>query len=156
MSPTVKIPQPCPCNFMHVSAPWIQTMKQFEGLRTTAYKDAVGLWTVGWGHQIKDPAPWEYTIAECQEFFEEDIRIVEACIKDSVSVVVSQGQFDALADWIFNLGCFQWRQSSAIDFLNQKFPERAINVMCEYVYAGHQILPGLVSRREAERIRWHQ
>ena len=35
---------------MNISANGIKLIQQFEGLRLKAYQDAVGVWTIGYGH----------------------------------------------------------------------------------------------------------
>ena len=37
---------------MEISQVGIELIKQFEGCRLKAYKDAVGVWTIGYGHTV--------------------------------------------------------------------------------------------------------
>ena len=42
---------------MRTGAKGLSLIKSFEGLRIDAYKDAVGVWTIGYGHTAAAGAP---------------------------------------------------------------------------------------------------
>ena len=81
-------------------------LKRFEGLRTTAYKDAAGVWTIGYGStggHVREGL----TISEsdAERLLMRDLERFEDCINRLVRVPLSQNQFDALVSFAFNLGC---------------------------------------------------
>jgi lysozyme len=76
-----------------------------EGLRTRAYRDTKGIWTIGVGHtgpEVHDGLVWSE--AQCREVFARDVlrfeRSVDACVK----VPLEPHQRDALASFAFNVG----------------------------------------------------
>ncbi|MDR3189754.1 MAG: hypothetical protein LBT80_00940 [Lactobacillaceae bacterium] len=48
-----------------------QLIKEFEGLRLTAYKDDVGVLTIGYGHTNSAPSADKYPVYEGQTITEE-------------------------------------------------------------------------------------
>lgn len=82
----------------------IKLVKQFEGLRLERYKDSAGHWTIGWGHLIPRGLPERITMDEAAKLLHKDMGIARAAITNRVKVPLSQGEFDALVSFVFNLG----------------------------------------------------
>lgn len=142
---------------MKVSETGFALIREFEGCRLKAYKDSVGIWTVGYGHTGPDVREGlEITQARADELLREDIKDVERCLANSVSVAVTQNEFDALASWIFNCGCMRFRSSTLLRLINAGDPDCLAGAEFEKwtkAKVGGQFvdLPGLVRRRKAER-----
>ena len=66
----------------------------------------------------------------------------------AVNVPLSDGQFAALADFVFNVGGGNFRKSSLLKAVNQSQHERVPFQMRRWVKAGGRELPGLKRRRE--------
>ena len=126
--------------------------KSFEGLRLTAYQDSVGVWTIGYGHTGPDVHP-HLTIIEQQaeKLLLNDIASAVAAVNRLVTVMVTQNQFDALVDFVFNLGAGRFAGSTLLRELNAGNHAVAASHFSQWVHAGEQILPGLVARRNAEQ-----
>lgn len=82
-------------------------IKQFEGLRTKAYRCSAGIWTIGYGH-TKDVWPNDMITEKiADKYFDDDIlsfeRTVEAMLRVD-EIEVTQCQFDALVSLAFNIG----------------------------------------------------
>ena len=77
-----------------------------EDLRTAAYQDTKGIWTIGVGHtgpDIVEGLIW--TDAHCREVFAQDIGRFEQAVNDCCADVgLSQNEFDALVSFSFNCG----------------------------------------------------
>lgn len=139
---------------MNLSDEGLELIKRHEGLRLEAYRDAVGVWTIGYGHTGADVEEGQ-TITEHQAdaLLGEDVREAEECVEEHVTVDLTQGQFDALVSFVFNLGCAAFTRSTLLRLLNEGDAGGAGTQFARWVNAGGQPLPGLVKRRaeEAER-----
>ena len=136
---------------MNISEAGLELIKRHEGMRLIAYQDSVGIWTVGYGHTGSDVGPG-VTISkeEAAELLREDIGEAEACIEEHVMVDLTQGQYDALCSFVFNLGCGAFMRSTLLRMLNESDYDGAAQQFLRWVNAGGQKLPGLVKRRADE------
>lgn len=90
------------------------------------------------------------TGAEAEERLKADLVPVELCIENSVSVPLTQGQYDALCSFVFNLGCVALRNSSLLRKLNSGDDAGASEEFLRWNHAGGRVLAGLTKRRMAE------
>ncbi len=86
-----------------------KVFKQWEGLRLNAYKDAIGVWTIGYGHTNSAGKPFIYegmTITEKQaeELLCQDLRQFENVVERAVTVSLTDEQFAALVSFCYNVG----------------------------------------------------
>lgn len=127
-------------------------IKEFEGLRLTAYKCSGGKWTIGWGHTKRVQPGMVITEGRAQELFEEDVEEVENFLrKESYYPRLSDGQLDALVSFIFNLGRGNFSTSTLRKKLMRDVNDVTIpNEFRRWVYSKGKVLPGLVRRREWE------
>lgn len=126
--------------------------EQCEGLRLTAYQDSVGVWTIGYGHTGPD-VHRGLTISSDQAtaLLKKDVADAVAAVNKLVTVSLQQHHFDALVDFVFNLGADRLAKSTLLRKLNAGDFAGAADQFLVWVYAGDQVLPGLVTRRKAER-----
>jgi lysozyme len=77
-----------------------------EGLRLQAYKDSVGLWTIGVGHLLGDTARMtSITLAEAYALLEADINEAEMRARKLVgSAEIEDVRWRVLVNMAFNLG----------------------------------------------------
>jgi lysozyme len=80
-----------------------------EGRRLKAYRDSVGVWTIGIGHTSAAGAPLvtaglTITSAQCDAIFERDVQTYVAAVRKGLKVAVSQNAFDALVSICYNIG----------------------------------------------------
>jgi lysozyme len=126
--------------------------EQFEGLRLTAYQDSVGVWTIGYGHTGPDVHPsLTITRRQASALLLKDVASAVAAVNRLVKVPLTQNQFDALVDFVFNAGAGNFAGSTLLRDLNAGNYAGAAAQFPRWVHAGNQILAGLVSRRNAEQ-----
>lgn len=136
---------------MDVSARGLSLIEDFEGCRLTAYQDAVGVWTIGFGHTGADVTPGlTITQVQANTFLAQDVAQFAADVHMLVRITLTQGQFDALVSFAYNVGLGALRQSALLELLNQGSIQSAARQFAEWVHAGDVILLGLVRRRAAE------
>ena len=141
---------------MRISDKGISLIKQFEGLRLTAYQDSVGVWTIGYGWtQPVDGKPIRPGMTIKEETAERLLRTglvgYESDVSKLVNVKLMQGQFDALVSFAYNLGARALSTSTLLQKLNAGDYAGAADEFPRWNKAGGKVLPGLTLRREAER-----
>lgn len=136
---------------MHISENGLNLIKEFEGLRLKAYKCPAGVWTIGYGHANNVRPDDIITEQEASELLLKDVFDCEGVINRLVTKTLTQGQFDALVSFIFNLGAKKFMTSTLLRKINQGDFEGASQQFKRWVYAGGKKLPGLVRRRTAEQ-----
>ena len=139
---------------MRASEICIKKLKAFEGLRTEAYYDPAGVLTIGYGHTGPDVSPGD-VISEywAEHLLRADLYETEKTV-DELDVAKTQGQFDALVSFAYNLGINRLRTSSLLKTIREGGNMRAIKrEFKKWVHAGNKTLRGLETRRawEAER-----
>lgn len=135
---------------MKISQSGRDLIARFEGLRLEAYQDSVGVWTIGYGH-TKGVYPGQViTLEQANAFLDDDLATHASGIFKYVTVKLNQNQFDALVSFHFNLGPDILRNSQLLNYINTQQWQNAASEMKKYVYAGGQLLEGLVNRRNAE------
>ena len=125
--------------------------KTFESLRTAAYQDGAGVWTIGYGHTGADVAAGHtVTPAEADILLASDVAAAVTCVNAAVTAAINQNQFDALVDFAFNCGRHRLLTSTLlVDVNNGDFADAA-EQFGRWIYAGGEIEQGLVRRRAAE------
>lgn len=136
---------------MKTSAAGINFIKSFEGLRLTAYKDVVGVWTIGYGTTNGVKPKQEITEAEAEELLRADLTKFESVINKVVKVPLAQHEFDALASFAYNVGGTALANSSLLTLLNAGDRARAADQFLRWDKAGGRVIKGLTNRRKAER-----
>lgn len=130
--------------------------ERFEGCRLQAYQDQAGVWTIGYGHTAHVYRGQVCTQQEADAWLAQDITIAENAVNRLVTVKLTQGEFDALVDFTFNLGVARLANSTLLDDLNHGNYEAAANEFEKWVYAGGTVVAGLLKRRQAEKERFQQ
>ena len=141
---------------MTISDKGMDLIKKFEGLRLKAYRDAVGVWTIGYGH-TGGVAPGTIITEEiANHLLEQDLAMVEICVNEAVSVPLTQNGFDALVSFVFNVGCFGFRKSTLLRLLNKGEYKEIADQFRRWnkgrINGLYVELPGLTKRRQAEAV----
>lgn len=141
---------------MQTSDKGIALIKQFEGCKLTAYQDSVGVWTIGYGWtQPVDGKPIRAGMTIKQETAERLLKTglvsYESGVSRLVKVGLTQGQFDALVSFTYNLGSRSLSTSTLLRKLNAGDYAGAADEFLRWNKAGGKVLNGLTRRREAER-----
>lgn len=129
----------------------LNLIKQFEGCRLEAYKDAVGVATIGYGETHGVYMGMTITQERAEQLLAARYNIVEAQVKALLKVPVTQNQLGALVSFAYNLGCGNLASSTLLKELNAGDPANIVaQQFGRWDQAGGQVLPGLVARRAAE------
>jgi len=143
---------------MQTSERGIELIKRFEALRLAPYHDSAGFPTIGYGHLLSrqkwaDLSQWPaITEDEADALLRQDAARMERAVRRLILVKLSQGQFDALVSFAFNLGAGALQASTLRRVLNRGDYAEAPRQLMRWVFAGGRRLRGLVRRREAEVI----
>lgn len=142
----------------HVSDAAAKMIAQFEGGqspdgRFRPYRDAVGVWTIGYGHTHGvSSASRPLSKQEALQLLRLDLDTKYAPPVNALGLPLSQNQFDATVSAVYNLGpgILESRSSFGHE-LRAKHWQRAADALLLYDHAGGRQLPGLTARRKAER-----
>jgi len=133
-----------------INAAGLALIEEFEGLRLNAYDDGTGVWTIGYGHTGPDVHPGMIiTQEQAQTLLQHDVADAEQVVADAVEVVLTPNQFSALVSFQFNTGGLVG--STMLSLINQRDFTGAAAQFANWVWAGGNILEGLVRRRAAEK-----
>lgn len=141
---------------MELSAMGLELIKRSEGFRRQIYTDVAGLATIGYGHRVRPPESFPGGIAEPEAaaLLAADVAEAGRAVGRLVRVPMTQGQFNALVDFCFNLGEGRLAGSSLLEELNAGRYEAAAGQLLLWDHAGGQVNAGLKTRREAEYQLW--
>lgn len=127
-------------------------IKSFEGLRLKAYRDPVGIWTIGYGTTRGVRPDMSISEAEAEQFLQQDLIRFEQDISGAVAAPVNDNQFSALASFTYNVGSGALRSSTLLKLLNGRQDIRkTADEFPRWNKAGGRVLDGLTRRRNAER-----
>lgn len=136
-----------------VSGRGVQFVAGFEGFRSAPYKDAVGVWTIGYGETkgiTANTRPWSEAKARRQ--LRRRLNRDYAPAVAALELPLTQAMFDALASFVYNLGPAAIAPSTGIGrMLRVRAWEKAADEILKWDKAGGRALPGLTRRRQAER-----
>lgn len=136
---------------MKISGDCLSLVEGSESCRLTAYPDPVGLWTIGYGHTGKNVFPgMVINHDQAIALLESDLSAAEKAVNYLVDVPLTQHQFDALVDFVFNVGGGNFMHSSLLKYLNSKDYVSADAEFKKWDFASGKKLPGLTIRRAAE------
>ena len=140
---------------MQISFNGIKLIKDMEGFRSKAYVCPAGKWTIGYGTTTWMGKPVEagmtMTEKEAELALQSDLAWAQTAVNKQVKVPLKQGMFDALVSFVYNIGESAFAKSILLCLLNLKQYEQAAAQFGRWVYAGKNVLPGLVRRRRLER-----
>lgn len=138
---------------MNLSNRGREFVKTNEGLKLKAYKDNGDIWTIGYGHTGVDVKPgMVIDEEEALLILESDLTKAVLKVNKLVKVPLSQSQFDALVDFVFNIGGAAFSHSTLLRKLNAGDYLGAAEQFDRWVYDNKKVVVGLVNRRERERV----
>lgn len=144
---------------MQTSHNGVSLIKQFEGCRLTAYPDpgtGGAPWTIGygWTHPVDGkPVRPGMTIDQdiADRLLKTGLLSYENDVLKLVRVKLTQGQFDALVSFAYNVGSRALSTSTLLKKLNAGDIKGAADEFLRWNKAGGKVMPGLTNRRKAER-----
>lgn len=137
---------------MRISTQGLKLIEQFEGFCSTVYKDTSGIPTIGYGHRIQpgESFPNGITRPQAEALLLRDAASAEESVTNLVKVPLNQDQFDALVDFVYNLGAGRLAASTLLRDLNAGHYILAAAQILLWDHSGNKVSPGLKRRREAE------
>jgi len=135
---------------MEYSQSGLHLTEQFEGCRLNAYQDQDGRWTIGYGHANGVTPGMVCTLDQAEAWLSQDIAWAVATVNQHVHVEISQGIFDSLVDFTFNLGSSSFEHSTLLQLVNNDDLTDAINQFERWDKVGGVEVAGLLRRRIAE------
>jgi len=136
---------------MRASEKGLALIRQFEGLRLSAYKCPANVVTIGYGTTKGIKMGMEITRDEADRLLCEDAQRFVDHIEGLVKVPLNQNQTDALISFVYNIGPYAFAKSTMLKLINQGLLEDAANQFVRWNKAGGEVLAGLTRRRIAER-----
>lgn len=137
---------------LSISATGLSYIQGAEGLSYGVYLDPVGLPTVCYGHYDQRlKVGTRFSETECLIYLKEDLAAAEKAVKELVTVPLTQGQYDALVSFTFNVGTDAFRRSALRRKLNEGKYDEAAAEFPKWIYSRGKKLKGLVNRRNNER-----
>lgn len=133
----------------------IDLIKRFEGCRLEAYVCPAGKLTIGFGHTGDVIDGQTITHDEAEELLRADLVSREESVGAHVVVPLTQGQFDALVSFVYNVGAGAFVWSTLLKKLNAGDYAGAALEFQRWNRGGGKVLPGLVARRQAEMERFN-
>ena len=105
---------------MHISEKAINLIKNFEGLRTKSYICPAGVRTIGYGHVLAaNDNRNNISEKEAEKLLRQDVAKSETSVLRNVVVELTQGQFDALVSFTYNLGSASLQRSTLRQKINR-------------------------------------
>lgn len=136
---------------MTTSDAGIQLIKKYEGCCLDAYLCPAKVPTIGYGHTEGVKLGMRITQEQADSLLTGDLVSREAAVRRLVRVPVTQGQFDALVSFVYNIGTGAFERSTLLKKLNAGDTRGASAQFAVWNKAGGKELPGLTKRRAAER-----
>jgi lysozyme len=153
---------------MQISLKAIELIKHHEGVRLRPYRCPAKLHTIGVGHvlypeqgkmkieerdgfALKDADSRTFSMEEVNAILKSDLARFERGVVQFCPVPLTQGQYDALISFSFNVGLGTLQRSTLRQKVLRGDMEGASDELLKYCKAGGKILKGLENRRKDER-----
>ena len=153
---------------MKVSTKALSMIRHHDGVRQRAYRCPALLWTIGVGHvlypeqgklpldqrmgvPLKSEDDRLFSMEEVNGILAADLHRFELGVERFCPVILTQGQFDALVSFSFNVGLGTLQRSTLRQKVLKNNMEGAAEELLKYCMAGGKPLKGLQNRRKDER-----
>lgn len=158
----------------HITKNGVELIKRFEGFVPRLYICAAGYPTIGYGHVVLAGDDFggitgfqlldiyrksglkaaqnvcNMTKIEAEELLLKDAHKFENAVLRNVNVPLTDGQFDALVSFTYNLGPAALQRSTLRRKVNREEHDDVPHEFRKWVFAGGRKLKGLIKRRNAE------
>lgn len=140
---------------MKISVKGYTAIASFEGFRNKAYRCPSGVLTIGYGHTQGVKPDDTINYAQAAKLLHEDIDKAGAVVMKCGEL--TQGQYDALVSFVFNLGETNFNKSTLRKkVVANKLDQTIGDEFRRWVYSKGKKLDGLVKRREWEARRYYE
>lgn len=131
----------------------IDIIAGFEGFSPLPYRDAGGLWTIGYGHLIRKGEVWESLAEdEARELLRHDVMQVVQQVKNLIHVPLWESQWVALISFTFNLGGGALERSTLRQKVNREEHIDVPKEFMKWVWCRGMKIQGLIRRRRTESL----
>jgi lysozyme len=133
--------------------------ESFEGVKLVAYQDSRGVWTIGYGHTAGVYEGMTCTQEQADIWLAQDIAWAESVVNRDVHVALTQNEFDALVDFVFNCGSGNFEHSTLLKDVDRFLSDGVLDaqeqakILADFEMwdkSGGKELAGLLRRRRAE------
>lgn len=136
----------------------VDLIKRWEGLKTKAYQDIAGIWTIGYGHTnsaggFKVSPGLVITEKQAEDILRQDLKKFEDQVTSLVKVDLNENQFAALVSFHYNTGALG--KSTLLKKVNSKEFGAVPAEFLKWVNAGGKFVKGLENRRKDELALWN-
>jgi len=142
----------------HITKEGLELIKRFEGFSPTIYICPAGYPTIGYGHVVREDERDRFEQGIDKDVAERlllhDVRWAEWGVLRLINVPLTDGQFDALVSFTFNLGTGALQRSTLRRKVNREEHAQVPREFMRWVWARGKRLKGLVLRRELESHRY--
>lgn len=134
----------------------IELIKKYEGYKSEAYSDVVGVWTIGYGNTYYEDGTRvkegdEITRAQAEKLLRHTVNDFASEVDSVLKVHLNKCQFGALVSFTYNVGISALKRSTLLKKVNANPNDAGIALeFGKWVKAGGKTYPGLVRRREEE------
>jgi len=144
-----------------ISAKGLELTQGSEQFIDHLYDDAANLCTIGYGHLLpakracdgSEPAEFRprITLARGQQLLAADMQLAEQAVSEAIrSDSLTDGQYGALCDFVFNVGARNFKSSTLLRVINNGELERVPTEFRRWTFAKGKEIRGLLKRRNAE------
>lgn len=133
--------------------------KVSEGWRSRLYNDVARYCTIGYGHLVKR-APCDgserpefkrgLSETEGSDLLRDDMAGAQRTVMTAVTTEMTDAQYAALCDFVFNVGATNFKKSTLLLVVNDREFDRVPTQLMRWILAGGKEVPGLVNRRERQ------
>ena len=138
----------------HITQEGLGLIKRFEGFSPAIYICPAGYPTIGYGHVVREEEQERFEDGineqEAEELLQRDLRWAELGVLRLIDVPLTDGQFDALVSFTFNLGTGALQRSTLRRKVNREEHAQVPREFMRWVWSGGRRMQGLVYRRKKE------
>lgn len=136
---------------LSLSAAAFGGLVMYEGYSSNAYRDVVGVETIGFGTTEGVKMGDTITAPKAVQRALNDVSRFEGAVKQCVKVPLHQYEYDAALLISYNIGPTAFCNSTIVKRFNAGDYEGGCNAFVMWNKAGGKVVRGLVVRREKER-----
>lgn len=147
----------------------VALIRDLEGASRQAYVCPAGYLTIGVGHMLTQSeimsgkirigdrlVKWRDRLSmdDVDALLAQDLETREAAVSKLLRVALTQGQFDALVSFVFNVGWGAFADSTLLRKLNMGDYAAVPGELRRWVKVNRREVQGLINRREREVFMW--
>lgn len=133
-----------------INAAGIRLVKDFEGCRTEAYQDIVGVWTIGYGHTEGVKEGDTITLNKAHSLLVEELESYAEDVRAYCTNQPNDNELAAMTSLAYNVGITGFRKSTVLKCHNKGDKDAAARAFAMWNKAGGKVVKGLSRRRAAE------